>query len=152
MTANDRVLDPAVPVHIGMVVRDVEQSVRFLSSIWGPGTWTTFEYGASGEQVRFGTPFQLKIAGTRMGPLGIELIQPVESPDSVWARYMEKHGEGMHHIAFKVNDLEKTVSGLKERGGKVLAAVSPVPGMNWCYIEVTPGGIILEIMNFDLPF
>ena len=138
--------------HIGFIVKDIEKSKDYVSSLFGLDRWTTFDYDATAETMMVGDPFKLKIAGTMLGPVGIELIQPVESPHSVWGQYIENHGEGIHHIAFKVKNFQDTVLKLEEKGAKVLVSVMPGAGTYWGYIATEPAGIIIELMNFDLKF
>lgn len=147
-----RYFNPQDMAHIGIIVKDIDASRAYLSSLLGLDSWTAFDYVSSKETLLLGEPFNIKIAGSMMGPVGIELIQPVDCPDSLWGQFIMTKDEGVHHIAFKVRDFNQTVAKLKEDGARVLVSVSLDPAMCWCYIETRPGGVILELMNFDLKF
>lgn len=148
----NRYFNPEDMAHIGIVVKDMDASRAYLSSMLGLDRWTAFDYVSTKETLIHGAPFNIKIAGTMMGTVGIELIQPVECPDSLWSQFIETKGEGIHHIAFKVKDFNETVAKLKEDGAQVLVSVSLDPAMCWCYMATRPGGVIIELMNFDLTF
>ncbi|MBA7507869.1 hypothetical protein ES706_06598 [subsurface metagenome] len=138
------------PNHIGVVVKDVDKTIKFLSSMCGLGPWTTFDYTAHKEDMIVGEPFALKITFTKLGPTVLELLEPVEGR-SVWAQFIETNGEGIHHIAFSVSNWDEMVSKLQERGGKMLVCALSSEGKRWCYFDTKPGGIVLELMdNFGL--
>ncbi len=145
-------IDPGDLAHIGIVVKDIDESRKHLSAVFGLDQWTTFDYAAEKETMAVGEPFNIKVAGTMLGPVAIELIQPVACPYSVWGQHLERHGEGIHHIAFKVKDFDETVSKFAEKGAMVLLSVIPAEGIQWGYIITAPGSIIMECMNFDLKF
>ena len=136
--------------HIGVVVRDIDETMAHLSTLLGMGPWTKLDYASTADQMVVGEPFQLKIAGAQMGQLGIELLQPVDSPNSVWAQHLKHHGEGLHHTACRISNLDSAMAQLKEQGGEILVAASPAPEMNWCYAKTAQGGLVLELMDFDL--
>ena len=138
--------------HIGIVVNNIEESKNYVTSLFGVDHWTVFDYEATADTMIVGDPFKLKIAGTMLGPVGIELIQPIESPHSVWGQFIKDHGEGIHHIAYKVRNFQDAVFKLEEDGAKVLVSVVPGAGTYWAYIATEPAGIIMELMNFDLKF
>lgn len=142
------VLDAKRFLHVGMVVRDIEQQMQSLSELWSLGEWSTLEYGAEGEQIVQGTPFNLKVAVNSVGPVAVELLQPVASPDSIWQQYLDQHGEGLHHLAYRVDDLQQSISELEGRGGELLWNISVAPGMNYCYMRVD-AGLIVELVDFD---
>jgi len=145
-------IDPGNFAHIGFIVKDIEKSKDYFSSLFGLNRWTAFDYDAAAETMLVGDPFKIKIAGTMLGAVGIELIQPVKSPHSVWGQFLKDHGEGIHHIAYKVKDFKDTLTKLEENGAIVLVSVMPGTDMHWGYIVTEPAGIIMELMNFDLKF
>lgn len=142
------VLDPNRFLHVGMVVRDIEQEIENLSALWGLEDWSTLEYGAAGEQIVLGTPFNLKVAVNAVGPITVELLQAVDSPESIWQQHLDQHGEGLHHLAYRVDDLQQTVSELESKGGELLWNIHLAPGMNYCYVKVA-SGLIVELVDFD---
>jgi len=86
-----------------------------------------------------------------MLPLGdprIELLEPTE-PDSVIAKFIDKHGEGLHHVALKVPDLTNSVERLRSAGARILNEPRPGAGGH-LYVFVHPastGGVLLELIQ-----
>ena len=132
--------------HIGIAVKDAEATSKFLTSMWGIGPWKSRDYVPPREEVIVGEPFVLKIMVAKLGPTIVELLQPVESPKSVWAQFIETNGEGIHHIALRVLNWDECVSKLKEQGATVLVKANH-KGVRWCYMEMKPGGIVVELME-----
>jgi len=136
--------------HIGYVVKDADKTAEFLSS-FGIGPWQSFERARTKEQLTMAEckPFHLRIQWARLwGNMVLEVIQPVDS-ESLWAEFLETHGEGLQHIGFSVSNFDEIVSKLKGQGGKVLVGGPSVGGRRWCYIETKPS-LIIELMEKDL--
>ncbi|MFV0476339.1 MAG: VOC family protein [Parahaliea sp.] len=148
MTDIQCILDPDRFLHFGVIVRDIEQQMKQLSALWGIGQWSVIEYGAEGQQVLKGSPFNLKVALNRAGPVTVELLQPLNSPGSIWQQFLDEQGEGMHHLAYRVDDLMQSITSIEGAGGELLWHISIGPEMNYCYARV-PAGIIVELVDFD---
>ncbi|HEY1350926.1 MAG TPA: methylmalonyl-CoA epimerase [Ktedonobacteraceae bacterium] len=98
--------------HIAIIVRDIEQALAFYRDTLGLGPRKIKE--VPGEQVR--------IAFLPMGGPGgseIELIEPTD-PTSSLSRFLEKRGEGLHHICLQVADIEIALRDLQARGATLL--------------------------------
>jgi 4-hydroxyphenylpyruvate dioxygenase-like putative hemolysin len=112
--------EPAVrlpPVEqIGIVVRDVDQAVEYFTSTfgWGPfkireGEQKGFTYdGRTGD-------CRLKMAFARSGNVEIELIQVLEG-ETPHSDFLRRHGEGMQHLRFRVDDCEGMLAALAKEG------------------------------------
>ena len=61
----------------------------------------------------------LRLARGDMGGIGLELIQPLKGR-SVYGEFLEKKGEGIHHLAFMVEDLDAEIADMEKRGFKVV--------------------------------
>ena len=147
--------------HIGIVVKDIDKTTQFLSSIWGIGPWQPQEISigkdnvttgeplgqnkvqANKDNIIVGEPCRLKEAHAKLGPIVLELIQPIEGK-SVWSEFLKAHGEGLHHIAFSVSNWKEMASKLQEHGDRIVAGAIQ-GGKRWCYFGTKPGGIIIEI-------
>ena len=95
--------------HIGVVVRDMDQAMRFYRDTLGL-------------HVHKGATIQeqgVRAALLTLGDSEIELLQPVVEDTGV-ARYLEKKGEGLHHICFQVDDIERDLDTLKRRGAEMI--------------------------------
>lgn len=130
------------PSHIGAIVKDISATTKFLSSICGIGPWETFEDSVSKDKLIVGRPFKLKAAVAKLGSIELELLQPLEEKN-IWSDFLTTRGEGIHHICFVIPNWDKVVPKLQESGARMVAgAVSR--NMRWCYLEIKPGGIIVE--------
>jgi methylmalonyl-CoA epimerase len=87
-----------------------------------------------------------------MIPLGdsrIELLEPT-SPDSAIAKFLEKRGEGLHHVALHVPDLTQAVEQLKASGARLISDEIKVGAGGHLYVFVHPsstGGVLLELVQ-----
>ena len=92
--------------------------------------------------------FVYRLAFTEIGPIELELIQPLEG-DSVWADFLEEHGEGIQHIRFNVPELEPVLEYLEKQGiGVAQRGAGLRPGTNFAILD-TEGkvGFAIEIFN-----
>lgn len=98
--------------HIAIIVRDLEQALTFYRDILGivPG------------EIKEVPTEQVRIAFLPMGGPGgseIELIEPIV-PDSSLARFLEKRGEGLHHICLEVENIDATLAEMQQKGASLL--------------------------------
>lgn len=112
--------EPAVrlpPVEqIGIVVRNIDQAVEFFTSMFG---WSPFQIRES-EMKGFtydGRPgdCRLKMAFARSGDIEIELIEVLEG-ETPHSDFLRRHGEGMQHLRFRVDDFDGTLAALAKEG------------------------------------
>ncbi len=91
--------------HIGIAVRNMEEASRTYTEILGLESKAT---EVIAEQKVILTTFLV-------GDVKIELLQPTH-PDGPIGKFVEKRGEGLHHIAFKVENIDEHIRDLKARG------------------------------------
>lgn len=96
--------------HIAIAVKSIEQSSKIWQDLFG------FTEITEGTEI---TESKVKVSAFEVGNIKIELIEPL-SDDSPVARFLEKRGEGLHHICFEVKDIESTLEELKNKGAKVI--------------------------------
>ena len=88
----------------------------------------------------------VKTAFIRVGDANLELLEPV-SDDSPVGRFIEKRGEGIHHICFRVTNLEWHLEKLKSEGYRLIHD-APVPGAHGCrvaFLHPSAGnGVLIE--------
>ena len=80
----------------------------------------------------------------------LEFIEPTD-PDGGIARFIEKRGEGMHHICFEVDDLQKTLDGLAARDVRLIDS-APRKGLAGMIAFLHPratGGTLIELVDKD---
>lgn len=95
--------------HIGIAVKDIENSNNLFAALFGKKHYKTEEVKSEGVITSF----------FKNGPNKIELLQATNE-DSPIAKFIEKKGEGIHHIAFAVDDIEKEIIRLKSEGFKMI--------------------------------
>ncbi|WP_370226924.1 methylmalonyl-CoA epimerase [Mesoflavibacter sp.] len=95
--------------HIGIAVKSLEDSSKLFAKLFGKPHYKVEAVESEGVSTSF----------FEVGPNKIELLEATK-PDSPIAKFIEKKGEGIHHIAFAVNDIEKEIKRLKEEGFTVL--------------------------------
>jgi methylmalonyl-CoA/ethylmalonyl-CoA epimerase len=101
--------------HLGYAVEDITAAARFYKEHFGV---TLGEPEEVEEQGIVATMFEV-------GESRIELVQPTR-PDSPVGKFLAKRGEGFHHVAFQVEDLEKALKELKEGGVELIDEVPRV--------------------------
>ncbi len=95
--------------HIGIAVHSIEEASQFYRDVLG------LEFSGIEE-----IPDQkVRILFFQIGEVRIELLEPT-SNDSPVARYLDKRGPGLHHIAYRVDDLNATLAALKSAGVKLI--------------------------------
>lgn len=95
--------------HIGIAVKSIEEMRPFYEQTLG----ARFE----GEEVV--ADQKVRVAFFMVGDVRVELLEPT-GPDSTVAGFIEKRGEGVHHIAYQVSDLEARLAELKEAGVRLI--------------------------------
>ena len=95
--------------HIGIAVKSLEESNKLFTSLFGKPEYKVEEVASEGVRTSF----------FKSGPNKIELLEGT-TPESPISKFIEKRGEGIHHIAFAVSDIESEIERLKGEGFIVL--------------------------------
>lgn len=95
--------------HIGIAVRDLNEAVKLYENLLG--------LKVTGIEVV--EEQKVKVAFLPTGDSEVELLEST-TPDGPIARFIEKNGEGIQHIAFRVENLEERLAELKEKGVRLL--------------------------------
>lgn len=89
----------------------------------------------------------VKTAFLRVGDSNLELLEPL-SPQSTIGKFIEKRGEGIHHICLRVDNLEEHISRLQAEGFRLIND-HPVPGAQGCrvaFLHPSAGhGVLIEL-------
>ncbi len=123
--------------HLGIAVKSLDDAARFYESI---GLTGTHRETVEQEKVR--------VAMLPAGDSRIELLEP-STPDSTIAKFIEKRGPGLHHVALRVPDLHAAVERLRASGARLLNEPRPGAGGH-LYVFVHPastGGVLLELIQ-----
>lgn len=128
--------------HLGIAVKNIENSNNLFERLLGVAPYK--EELVEKEQV--------KTSFFRIGNNKIELLQSLHS-DGVISKFIDKKGEGIHHVAFDVPDIKAEMKRLQEQGFKLLSE-EPFKGADnklVCFVHPkTAGGILVELcQNID---
>ena len=91
----------------------------------------------------------VEVATLQAGASWIELIRPLD-PDGAIARFLAKRGEGFHHVAYTVPDLEAALQSLREAGVRLIDESPRTGAHGWQIAFVHPeasGGVLLELVQ-----
>lgn len=126
--------------HLGIAVRSLDAALEFYEEQLGLSV--SLRERVEQEKVN--------VAMLPAGESRIELLE-ASQPDSVIAKFIEKRGEGLHHVALKVPDLAATVERLKSHGARLLNEPRTGAGGH-LYVFVHPsstGGVLLELIQHE---
>ena len=123
--------------HLGLAVRDLEAATTLYTSLLGQAPYQREHVAAEAVDTVF---FQV-------GGAKIELLAGT-APDSAITKYLEKKGEGIHHVAFEVADIRAEMARL-QAAGFVLLSDEPKPGADnklVCFVHPkSAGGVLVEL-------
>lgn len=126
--------------HIGIIVRDIQQALEFYETA----------LGLSLSQVVEVPDQKVEVAFLPVGESNIELVQPL-TDDTGTAKFLEKRGEGIHHICLEVEDIEAALAQLKAHGAPLIDE-TPRPGAHGRVAFIHPKGahgVLLELVEHE---
>ena len=104
--------------HIGFAVRNIDEAIAFYSQTFGVTEW---------ERIPMPERF-MDVAATRVGGMLLEIIAPT-SEDAAFAKFLRERGPGMHHVAYRVEDVAAALAEAKARGVQLIDE-TPRPGLH----------------------
>lgn len=121
--------------HIGIAVRSID-AARIYEAL-----------GLTIDHVETVETQGVRTAFLSIGDASLELLEPT-GPESTIARFIEKRGEGIHHICLRVDDIEAHLARLKEAGFRLIDE-APVPGAHGCRVAflhpAAGNGVLIEL-------
>ena len=123
--------------HVAIVVEDVDEALRFYRDA----------LGLELEERRRVEAEEVEIAFLPLGESEIELVRPLSSESGV-ARFLEKRGEGLHHICLAVDDIDAAMERLQQAGAQVLSEEPQQGADGTRYLFVHPKsahGVLIEL-------
>ncbi|MEL7625614.1 MAG: methylmalonyl-CoA epimerase [Anaerolineaceae bacterium] len=122
--------------HVAIVVRDIEESLKFWEE----------SLGLKLDHIEVVPTQNSRVAFIPVGDSEVELIQPTSSETGL-AAYLEKRGEGMHHLCMEVDDIDAKLVELKEKGVRLINETAEVlPGRKMAFIHPKAGnGVLIEL-------
>ena len=122
--------------HIGIAVRSIDAATAIYRAL-----------GADVQHVEDVPSQGVKTAFLSVGEANLELLEPLSEQSTV-AKFIEKRGEGIHHICLRVDDIEAHLARLKAAGFRLINE-SPVPGAHGCRVAflhpAAGNGILIEL-------
>ena len=123
--------------HIAVVVRDLDKALSFYRDALGLDVIERREVPEE----------QVEVASLSMGYASIELVQPLDAERGV-ARFLEKRGEGLHHICLTVDDITGALEQLRDAGADLITDEPRVgsDGRRYAFIHPQSAhGVLLEL-------
>jgi methylmalonyl-CoA/ethylmalonyl-CoA epimerase len=121
--------------HIGIAVRSLDHASIYTV------------LGLSVDHVERVESQGVKTAFISVGDANLELLEPLR-PDSPVGKFIEKRGEGIHHICFRVTNLESHLADLQRKGFRLIDD-APVPGAHGCRVAFlhpqAGNGVLIEL-------
>jgi len=132
---------------VAYVVENMDRALPRYEQMFGPFQVTDYEMkGCTFE----GRPCDctLRIGLNGSSPVEIELIE-VLAGDTPHSEHIKQHGEGLHHVRFRVDDLEPKVAALETAGYRTVFSKRLDPTMAFAYLEAPPeiGGSVIELLQ-----
>lgn len=127
--------------HIGIAVKNLEKSNELFSQLFGKSPYKSESVASEGVTTSF----------FKAGPNKIELLEAT-NPESPIAKFIEKKGEGIHHIAFAVDDIHAEIKRLKKEGFIVLNDIPKKGADNKLVVFLHPkstNGVLIELCQED---
>ena len=126
--------------HVCIAVKDIDETVRFYRDV----------FGAAESEVVDIVDQAVRATLIRVGGSQLEFIEPTDSNGSV-AKFIDRRGEGVHHICFEVEDLAGTLKRLDEQGIAVIDR-EPREGLSGTIGFIHPKatrGVLIELVDQD---
>ena len=126
--------------HVAIAVTDIEKTITFYQDTFGIAASDIENIEDQGVRATL----------IKVGNSQLEIIQPINNQGSV-SRFIEKRGEGLHHICFEVEDLQGTLDRLNENGVQLIDE-SPREGLSGEIAFIHPKssrGVLIELVDQD---
>jgi len=139
---------------VALVTRDIESSAKHWAALLGV-EMPKISTSRPGNEVKMmyrGKPSnsQAKLAFLKAGQVTVELIQPL-GPNTSWKKFLDEHGEGVHHIAFNVQNLAKAEGEMKSLGyEEIHSGRWDSDNGDYVYFDSTKDlGLMIELLHSD---
>jgi len=123
--------------HIGIAVKNIEERLKIWRDV----------FGLQSERIEEVPDQKVKVAVLPLKDINIELLEPL-SEDSTISRFIEKRGEGLHHICLEVDNVEKMLAEMKSANIRLIDEVPRIGAGGKKIIFVHPkdiGGVLIEL-------
>ncbi len=144
----NEIFKPSGFYQIGVVVKSIDETIKYYEEVFGFGPFeirqvdypnATYHGGIAG--------YRGKRAFFYLGPIQIELIELIDGK-TIHEDFLKEKGEGIHHIAFKVDNLEKSKKNAEKAGFKITQSFTRPDGSGFAYLDTDKtGGVIFELLK-----
>ena len=144
--------DPSALCQVAVVVKSVDETVKFYTEVFGIGPFEILEVNFPnatyhGQQAGY----RGKRAFAKLGPVTLELIELIEGK-TVHEDFLREKGEGLHHLGFTVKDLKKCEEEAEKLGLKVVQGMKREDGSGFIYLDSDRiGGAMFELIQRQSP-
>jgi methylmalonyl-CoA/ethylmalonyl-CoA epimerase len=124
--------------HVGIAVKDIEAALEFFGQVFGTPPAQVEELADQGVRATL-----IQVGQTRL-----ELLEPL-TPESAVGRFIERRGEGLHHLALNVSDISGKLKTLEDRGIR-LVDKEPREGLSGTIAFIHPAsvfGVLTELVE-----
>jgi methylmalonyl-CoA/ethylmalonyl-CoA epimerase len=132
-------------MQIGFVVKNTEKVLEYYEKTLGLGHFDTM---VGNTETEFGKA-RVKFSFAQVGGIQFEIIEVVEG-ETVYSPFLKQGLEGLHHLGFYVDDIDKKLKELRQKGIKVLARGRALGG-EYAYLDTASiSGVIFELIQVHL--
>ncbi len=124
--------------HVGIAVHDLDQAMAFFHETFGAPMAEAQELADQG----------VRACLIAIGQTRLELLQPL-SPDTPVGKFLERRGEGLHHLALHVDNVSESIEGLRQKGSEMID-LEPREGLSGIIAFMHPRsahGILTELVQ-----
>jgi catechol 2,3-dioxygenase-like lactoylglutathione lyase family enzyme len=143
------ILEQANFCQIGIVVKNIDETIDFYSKTFGFGPFEV-RYVEYPDATYYGETagYRGKRAFFHLGNIQIELIELVDGK-TIHEDFLKQHGECLHHIGFKVKNLDKSKENAEKAGLEITQGFQRPDGSGFAYLDTDKtGGVIFELIKY----
>ncbi len=149
---SDQALGTTTVMQIGIIVQDIESRARAWADILGlpmPEIRVTDPVDVAQTEYRGAlSTAQAKQAFFHLGQVDVELLEPI-GERSTWKEHLDRHGDSLHHIAFKIRGMKDKLAYLDSKGLSLVQR-GEYTGGRYAYVDASAQlGTILELLEND---
>lgn len=143
-----RILNPSAFCQIGIVVNNIDETVKYYTEMFGFGPYEIKHVDYS-DATYYGQPvgYRGKRAFFHLGNIEIELVELIDGK-TIHEDFLKECGEGLHHIGFQVESLGESVHKAEQAGFQVTQGFARPDGSGFAYLDSDrTGGVIFELIQ-----
>ena len=123
--------------HLGVAVKDLQESMQFYETV----------FGVKAGEPMLGGGGTVRASLIELENATVELLEPIGTQGAI-AKFLQKRGEGIHHVCYEVDDIRAEVESLKQKGINIIG--EPMPGAEGLSVFLHPKGtrgILVELVE-----